>query len=425
MGLVSLIDPDPAAYVLVLRLLCVIASLSIPFVGFRLAARRFGPVVGLLAGLLCALASDTVYFAPAIMTEPLATDAALLAVCLGDGTREHQLPRRRLLVAGLLFGLAASLRYQYGPVLGVVALLQHARSPRNLAVVGAAGIAVVVAVLGGLDWLTWGAPFQSVWLNYQRNLVEGVSSAIGTLPWFYYAAYYLVAWGMAAPLLLACAVLGALRAPILAAVVLCTIGLHSLVPHKEMRFIFLATACMPMLVGIGLGTALQRLRRLHPLAVGAPVAAFLALAISSYTAAAAYGRASPPDAWHRFRSMLQATAAARVYPEVCGLGIRTQWVYQTGGYTYWHRDAPIYFETWDDAQKIEHSTFRLRLESVLGGRPVTQYPGTALAADTGRFNVMVGARTDVLPGFSERSCYGRGSIDDPVFCVFIRPGGCE
>jgi hypothetical protein len=67
----------------------------------------------------------------------------------------------------------------------------------------------------------------------------------------------------------------------------------------------------------------------------------------------------------------------------------------------------------------------LRLESVLGGRSVPQYPGAALAANTDKFNVMVGARTDILPGFSERSCYGRESIDDPLYCVFARPGGCD
>jgi 4-amino-4-deoxy-L-arabinose transferase-like glycosyltransferase len=425
MGLVSLVDPDPRSYVLVLRLLCVLASLSVPFVGFQLAARRFGPVPALLAGLLCALASETVYFAPTIMTEPLATDAALLAIWLGDSAREPPLARRRLLAAGLLFGLASSLRYQYAPVLGLVALLQHARSPRNLAIVAAGGIAVVVPVLGVLDALTLGAPFQSVWLNYTRNVTQGISGAISTEAWFYYAAYYLLAWGVAAPALLAGAALGAVRVPVLAAVVLATFGLHSLTPHKELRFVFLATACMPMLVGVGLGVVLQRMPRLRPAAVGAPVAAALALAISGYTAVATYGHATPLDAWHRGRSVLQATAAARVYPEACGLAIRTIRVYFTGGYTYWHRDLPIYFETWDDAQKLEHSTFRLRLESVLGGRSVPQYPGAALAANAGKFNVMVGARTDSLPGFAESGCYGRGSLDDPAYCVFTRPGGCQ
>jgi hypothetical protein len=182
---------------------------------------------------------------------------------------------------------------------------------------------------------------------------------------------------------------------------------------------------MPMLVGVGLGLLLQRVPRLRLTGVGAPLAAALAVAISAWTAFATYRDASPADIWHRGRSMLQATAEARVYPGVCGLAIRTAWVYQTGGYTYWHRDLPIYFETWDEAQKLDLSTFRLRLESVLDSRSVPQYPDAALPANTGRFNVMIGARTDRLPGFSERGCYGRGPVDDPVYCVFTRPGGCE
>jgi len=425
MWLVSLVDPSPKAYVLVLRLLFVLASLSVPFVGFQLARRRFGPVVALLAGLLCSFSSEPVYFAQVIMAEPLATDAALLAIWLGDGAGEHPLAWRRLLAAGLLFGLASSLRYQYAPVLGVVALLHYARSPRSLAIVAAGGIAVVVVVLGGIDTLTWGVPFQSVWLNYLRNATQGVSGAMGTEAWSYYVAYYLAAWGVGAPVLLACAVLGAMRVPILAAVVLCTIGLHSLTPHKELRFIFLATACMPMLVGAGLGFLLQRMPRLRPTEMGAPVVVTLALTISGYMAVSTYVNATPLDAWHRDRSKLQATAAASVYPGVCGLAIRTIWVYRTGGYTYWNRDLPIYFETWDDAQKLEHFSFRMRLESMLGGRPVPQHPGAALAANTDKFNVMVGTRSDILPGFSERSCYGRESIDDPLYCVFARPGSCK
>jgi phosphatidylinositol glycan class B len=339
MWLVSRIDPDPRVYVMVLRLLCVFASLSVPFVGFQMAARRFGPVLALLTGLLCAFASEAVYFAPVIMAEPLATDAALLAIWLGDGVRP--LSWRRLLAAGLMFGLASSLRFQYAPILGVIALLQYTRRPPDLAVVAAGGIAVVVLALGVLDAATWGAPFQSVWLNYIRNAEQGVSAAMGTQPWFFYIAYYLVAWGAAAGILVGCAILGAVRVPILGAVVLCTIGLHALIPHKELRFVFLATTCMPMLVGAGLGLLLQRVPRLHPTAVGAPIAIVLAVAISSFTAWSTYRHATPGDAWHRDRAMLQATAAARDYPDACGLGIRTIWVYRTGGYTYWNRDLPI------------------------------------------------------------------------------------
>jgi len=425
MWLVAQAYPDPRAYVAVLRVLCVLASLSVPFVGYQLAVRRFGVATALLAGLLCALASETVYFAPVILTEPLATDAALLAIWCGDAAAGPPPSRRRLLAAGLLFGLAASLRYQYAPILGVVALLQYGRSPRRLAVVAAGGIAVVLLAVGVLDALTWGSPFQSVWLNFLRNAAQGVSGAMGTEAWFYYPAYYLVAWSVLATALLACAAYGAVRVPVLGVVVLGTIALHSLTPHKELRFVFLATACMPMLVGIGLGGLLERLPRLRPAAVGLPVAAGAALLVSAYTAVATYHSTVTLDAWHRERSTLEATAAARSYPGACGLGIRSMRVYESGGYTYWHRNFPIYFEIWDEAQQLGHLAFRIRLENVLAGQPVPQHPYAALAANTDKFNVMVGTRNDGLPGFSEGACYGEGSDNDPAYCVFTRPGGCS
>jgi hypothetical protein len=426
MWLAARVDADPAAYVLVPRLVCVLASLSVPLVAVQLTARRCGPAPALLAGLLGAFATETIYFAPVIMAEPLATDAALLAIWLGDGAREQggrEQPagRRRLLAAGLLFGLACSLRYQYAPALAVAALVQHARAPRALAMVAAGASAVVVPVLGGLDALTWGAPFQSVWLNYTRNATQGIGAAMGRQPWCYYPGYYLAAWGVAAPALLAVCLLGAVRAPVLGAVVLCTVGLHSLTPHKEPRFVFLATACMPMLLGMGLAS----LPRLGLIRRNAPAAAALALALAAWLAITTYARATPGDAWHRDRAMLQATAAARGVPGACALAIRGIWVYRSGGYTYWHRDLPIYFETWDAAQSLDRSTVRLRLDSVLAGRPVPQYPGAALAANSFRFNVMLGRPGDGLPGFTENACFGADAPEAPEVCVFTRPGGCE
>ena len=424
MRVAALFGDEPDFYIVPIRLLCVLASLSIPYVGYRLAARRYGSVSGLLAGLLCALSSEAVYFAPTILTEPLATDAALLAIWRGDSAADHARPRRRRLLAGLLFGLAASLRWQYAPVLALVALAQHGRRPRDLLTVVAGGIAVVVPALGVLDWLTWGTPFQSVWLNFLRNAAQGVSGAMGTQSWWYYAMYYVVAWGLLASPLLALALYGAARAPVLGLVVLATIALHTLSAHKELRFVFLATACMPMLVGIGLGGVLQRLPRFRAPLPGTAMALVLALVIAGATAASTYARATPGDAWDRDRSMLRAFAAARATPNACALAVRTIWVYRSGGYTYWHRDLPLYFETWDQAQHLDTSRFRLRLAEELDRQPVAQYPGAALAAHADRFNVMVGTDGDGLPGFVRTSCFGDGSPADPTYCVFVRPGGC-
>ena len=51
--------------------------------------------------------------------------------------------------------------------------------------------------LGGvLDALTWGTPFQSLWLNVVRNSLQGVGSSWSTQPWNYYAQFELRLGGM-------------------------------------------------------------------------------------------------------------------------------------------------------------------------------------------------------------------------------------
>lgn len=424
MWLAAQLDPSPLTYVAAVRVGCALASLSVPFVGYRLVAARQGTIPAIITALLCALSTEAVYFAPVLMTEPLATDAALLAIWLGDPMGARQASGRRLFAAGLLFGLAFSLRYQYAPAIGLAILAQHGRDGRRFVRV-VAGAALVAALSGGLDWATWGSPFQSVWLNFRLNALQGVSGAMGAQPWFYYAAYYPVAWGALAPLLLVLALFGALRLPALALAALATLALHSLTPHKELRFVFLATAAMPMLVGAGLGGALLRIRALRRPLLGLSAGVAAALAVAGLTALSTTTGATPPDAWHRDRSMLAATEAARRIPTACGLAVRSIWVYRSGGYTYWRRDLPIYFETWERAQHLEDSAFRLRLQSVVGGRPVEQFPGEALAGQARRFNTMIGRREDILPGFAEQACFGAGTPDDPTYCMATRPGGCD
>ncbi len=408
---VALLDPDPRTGIAVLRILCILASLAIPYAGYRIAERSAGRGAALAVGVLCALSPQAIYYAPVIMTDGLATDAAMLAIAFA-----HR-PAR----AGLLFGLACALRYQYAPILAVVALWQYAPTPRALGTVVLAGLAVVVPTLGLLDLLTWGAPFQSVWLNYLRNGPQGFSQAMGAEHWSYYLQYFLVAWGAATPVAVGLAILGARLVPAVALTVALTIGLHMLPAHKELRFILLANVALPVPIGVGIAILVERYA---PSRAAWPIPTVLALVLALTLGWGTLSRATAADDWHRDASMLAATATARSFEGACGLAIRSIWVYRTGGYTYWRRDLPIYFETWDRAQTIPGSPIVLPLESMLLGRSVPQYPGPALAEHTDAFNVLMGSPADGLPGFVRHRCHGTGHLDDPTVCVFVRPGGC-
>ena len=55
------------------------------------------------------------------------------------------------------------------------------------------GLAVAMPVGGLLDALTLGSPFQSIWLNFARNSIDGISTGMGVEPAGYYFGYLAVA----------------------------------------------------------------------------------------------------------------------------------------------------------------------------------------------------------------------------------------
>jgi len=423
MRLTATFSDDPLLYVRATRVLCVCVSLVVVFVAFRTGQRREGMAGALLAGGFAALWFDLVYFAPAVLTEVLAAHAALLALWLGDAP--NGIAPRRLLAAGACLGLACCLRSQYGPALLAAALVQHGvrRERWTWLALGAAAVALPVG--GVLDAITWGTPFQSVWLNVLRNAVQGVSSGLGTEPVSFYPAYLSIAlWP--APLLLPLAVLGATRAPALGVAAAVVLGLHTLVPHKEVRFVYLALAIAPILIGLG-AARLLRFLRAHGGAGGAVLGAVLVLlglaAMVSWHNAATWPLS---QRWQVRRANLQAFLAAHELPELCGLGVKDMPVFNSGGYTYLHREVPVYFQELTPSLTLPGVAVPLRTAVMLRGQSVAQFAGPALSDAVPRYNALIALADDAAAGFAPLRCFDdatRGG--QPPLCLFVRPGGCE
>ena len=418
MRLTTLLTDEPMAYVRLTRLLCAAASLVVVLVGYRMAERRAGLAAAILTGGLCAIWYDLILFSPAVLTEVLATHAALIALWLGDDGR----PRRPML-AGAWFGLAFCLRYQYAPALLAAALWQHRFEWARWRRLIVGGLAVVLPLAGMLDWVTWGTPFQSMWLNFVRNSIEGMSAAIGTDPPSFYLTYIWVSL-RPAPLLLALIVIGGIRAPVLGITAAVTVIEHLAVPHKEVRFIYLAIALAPIMMGLGCATVLESLRARfgsRAISIGTPAALGLA-ALLSWTLAT-----TPPlmTRWAFERASLQAFALARAQPDLCGLAVRDNF-YDSGGYTYLHRDVPVYFADYDPARVLEGTPVTMRLEIIRHGQSLPQYPGAALAGERARYNYLIAEPGHPVAGFSRMACFNDAERDErPPLCLFSRPGGCS
>jgi hypothetical protein len=417
MRLTALVGDDPLLYMRLTRSLCAALSLVVVFVGFRLGQRQFGLPGAIVAGGCCAIWCDLIYFAPAVLTEVIATHVAIAAIFLGGS--QDLVDRRRLLTVGALLGLAACLRFQYGPALLAAALYQHRLHWARWRFLLLGGLAVVVPVGGVLDAVTLGAPFQSIWLNVTRNALDHVSTGMGTHGANFYLDYLLVTLGPAIAML----IVGTFRMPALAIAAAVTLLLHSLVPHKEVRFIYLAIAVAPILIGLGAAWIIDRLGHARrSVAAGAATLFLLLLGIASWHT----GAGMLAWRWQVERASVQVTLAAHAEPTMCGLLVRDVWFWRSGGYTYLNRDVPLWYGYYDPNLKLPHTDRPEIVRVMRDGHEVPQFTIERIGANTRRFSHMIADQGWQEPGYAQVACFDdiNRADDEPPLCLYRRPGGC-
>ena len=416
----ALISDDPIVYLRLIRLLCVSLSLVVVLLGFRAGERCAGLAGAVVTGGFCAIWFDPIWFAPAVLTEVIAAHLIILGLYLDRRPAAASLQRQ--LAIGASFGLALCLRYQYAPAILAVMVWHYRLSWSAWRWVLTAGAAAIVLASGLLDFLTWGTPFQSIWLNVVRNAVQGVSAGMGVEPANFYVSYFDVTL-RPLPLLVALAVVGAVRAPALALAAAVTLLEHSLVPHKEVRFIYLTIAAAPILIGLGLAELIGYLRtrfdrRLTALVAAASLAASICL--SWWTGTVALG-----PRWQFDRANMLVFLAANRERDLCGLAVRDVWLWETGGYTWLHRDVPLFFADYDPDHTLPGVDRKLDLIVINRGQPVPQFTGDQFGRMTPRFSHMIAQQGHAEPGYSPVACFDDvARHGEPEVCLFRRPGDC-
>lgn len=403
---------DPMLYVGLVRGACAGLSLAVVLAGYRMGERTGGRTAAILTGGFCAIWFDLIYFAPAAMTEVLAAHCAIAALYLGETSQS----KRRVFWVGALFGAAVCLRYQYAPALALAAIWQYRRHMGLMwpwLFMGAAG--VLLAFSGVLDAITWGMAFQSIWLNFARNSLSGIAAAIGTEPWRYYLDYLIVALAPL-PLLLGLAAVGARQFPALAIAAAAVLLTHSLVPHKEVRFIYLALAAFPILIGLGASHLLRLLAArgaIRAAAAGGPAFLLAAAALSWFIATQPLaGR------WSFQRGMVHAFLAAHAEPGLCGLRVRDIPSWKSGGYTYLHRDVPLVFDPPIAEIHLPGVASPLRFMVERAGGPVPQLRSP--------WSHAIAEAAHPPPGLDRVACFPDDAHPgEPELCLFRKPDGCS
>ncbi len=378
------------AWRVAIQILLSACSLSIVGTAYFWARRVSGREAGLLAALMASTWFELVYFSSKPMPGVLAAATLLPAAYLLCAALPFQ-PWKQV-VGGALLGLTFVLRFQLAPAILLVCLATILRSPRHSWVLQFSAMALVILGGGLLDWVTLGSSFQSVWLNFVINAVQGRAALYGTSPVFGFLQFYLAAWPVfiiAMPFLLEA---GMRRAPLLLTVPLVIVVAHSLIEHKEYRFVYPALPFLLTLASIGAYEIYGMLaNRLFPRLrqIGLVVLGFCWLGTS-------IGLATQTEFRDRLFSTSAPIAAFKLAGEVegiCGLGMAGMAWFEGTGNSGLGQGVPIYL--------LDQQADALTLE-----------PAYNVLVQSGRDWPIIASR------YTEIGCYG-------AVCVAVRAGTCQ
>ncbi|MFO0670800.1 MAG: hypothetical protein U0235_14410 [Polyangiaceae bacterium] len=331
----------------------------------RIGERVGGSLGALLAGTSVAVCPALIVYGTRCMTEmasgPLLAIAAVLVM---EGTW------KRAWIAALLASLAIFFRYQNGlfalTLFVYLFFNRHWKAALTYATTGLLG----GALGGALDKLTWGHFFHSFQVYWKFNYVEGQAARWGVDAFDYYFETIHRSFGPAMWILLVGFVLSFRKQRLLPLLCVANLLVHAKIPHKEYRFLMPMLPIALGLAGGGLGWALGGLRRAPSdedasekpvggfqrlravtggwVATGLAVSLGILLARKAQTITFAdmgqfrLGREDGWAPWNHEAGPNYAYWEAGQHDDLCGIITIGTPLISAGGYSYLHKNVPMY-----------------------------------------------------------------------------------
>jgi len=333
----------PGGYLGAVRVLFCVAAAATGYGAFRLARGQGAGALAAAAGAATfLLGAAPIYFAHRAMSETASAAPVVFGLAL---LLERERPRWKVLLGASLLGVAVLLRLQNAVFPAGALVLLAVRRDRSALVQAAAALAAWAALYGLLDLLTWGGLFHSALTYLRFNLVEGQAARWGTAEPTYYARVLWTSMPAVTACLGALGALGARRAPGLSLICLSFFLLHSLVPHKELRFLFPLLPVLGALAAVGFDALPAAVPRRAALLAVLACGAFSAARLRSLTFGdlGQYEHERPgASALDDFGPVNRLLLAAHRQEDLCGLKVEAVHLAWCGGSTYLHRPAPLY-----------------------------------------------------------------------------------
>lgn len=328
----------PGSYLLAARLALSLLSLASVWFSWAILRRFAGPRAAVIGAFLSAVWVELVYFGPKAHSEVMAAHLMLIGLYLVFPYIDKVGPPR-LVLGGLLLGLAFCLRIQLAPVIAILWLAILFVNGWQRVLYCTLGALIGVAIAGAVDYLTLPYPYASIIGYYRVNIIDDVSSKFGQAPWHFILLGFARVWsGALIPFLwfLAVGVRKSRPMLLLAALAAGLILAHSAIAHKEYRFVYPALPLLLVPIAAGIDRVMARLYPDNLAALGLTLAGIAA--VSLVVAGGANFRS------HFFRQYGETKAfqMIRQSPDACGVALHLVYWGETPFYTVLHRNIPIY-----------------------------------------------------------------------------------
>jgi len=258
---------DVRILVLLLRILVTSLSILIVPVTYFLAKSIYGKKVGLYTLVMVVFSAALIIWAPRVLSELPSTLFILLSVYfLVLSSRKGNAPLITAAFSGVFLGVAFMFRFL--SIVILVPFLCYLIFGRKYKLTGVllAGLTVVLIAQGILDLIFYGHFFCSPLNYFDFNVIKLGSSFMGVSPAYFYLVQYVY---ILTPIAMACLIifiLSILRRRnsydwLILLVFLIPFAIHSAIPHKELRFIFLSVPFAYILAGAGMVKIEQFIKR--------------------------------------------------------------------------------------------------------------------------------------------------------------------
>lgn len=293
---------------------------------------------GLAALFVAAVWYESVLFGVHVLSESIALPFAVGGAAALLRARED---RRMALLAGLLLTLAVLLRLQFVVFAGTVALLSIGRDWRLYPPL-LLGALPALALGAATDLAAGATPFAWAINNFTMNVTEGRADIFGIAGPFYYVGAVFLRLLPVSPLILVAALFAGKRYHPLLIAAIASIAAHSLIGHKEYRFVWLSVFVFVILAAIASVDFLDRVRARRqasptsrPAWIAALCLVWAALSLTAWQMSGGFGSIRDGGA------VTRATIRAANIPETCAIALPVE-LRKPVGYVFLQREVALY-----------------------------------------------------------------------------------